>query len=278
MAAMPPTGSEVPAPAPERPRVAVVTGGGAGIGRAAARRLADEGWTVVVAGRTGATLEASCDRPGMHPVLADVTSDGSVAALFEAAGALGEVRLCLVNAGVPGPVAEFGDLAAEEFADTVAVNLTGAFRTAAAAFRAMRDQDPPGGRIIVNASIAAQVPRPRSAAYAASKAGLAGLTRVLALDGRAHGIAATRLDVGNAATGLLAGFGVAGADPAPGTRTPPGEEGPGALQPDGSHLVEPSFDVAEVARAVCYLAALPAEATVDQLTLTAAGMPFLGRG
>lgn len=256
------------APAPSTlPRVAVVTGGGAGIGREAARALADDGWLVLVAGRTAATLEETCDRPGVRAHVADVTDAAAVAGLFDAAIAWaaeegGLLGLAFVNAGVPGPTAEFGDIDTAGFRETVEVNLTGAFLTAREAFRRMRDQDPAGGRILVNGSIAAQRPRPHSAPYAASKAALAGLTQVISLDGRAHGITAGQVDIGNAATGLLDGFAAT----------------TGALQPDGSRKVEPSFPAAEAGRAVAYLASLPDSATVDRMTITAAGMPFTGRG
>ena len=170
--------------------------------------------------------------------------------------------LAAQTAGAPGPPPRRAPPDPAGFRETIDINLTGAFLTARAAFRAMAAQDPSGGRILVNGSIAAQTPRPHSAPYAASKAGLAGLAAVTSLDGRPHGITATRIDIGNAATGLLAGFGAS----------------TGALQADGSRLVEPTFPAAEAARAFVYAASLPPSAVVDQLTVTAAGMPFAGRG
>lgn len=245
--------------------VAVVTGGGAGIGAAVATALAAEGWTVRICGRTVEPLAEVCaaNPKRLSWAVCDVTDEAAVADFFAGAVAdLGRVDVAVVNAGSPGPTAPLGDIDAAGFRDTVEVNLTGAFLTAREAFRVMSSQQPAGGRIIFNASIAAQVPRPNSAPYAASKAGVAGLATVTALDGRAHGITVTRIDVGNAATGLLAGFGATA----------------GALQPDGSRKPEPSFDANEAARAFVYAASLPKGAVVDHLTITAAGMPFLGRG
>ena len=249
------------------PRVAVVTGGGAGIGREAARALADDGWLVLVSGRTAATLEGTCDRPGIRTHVADVTDEEQVEGLFDVASAWaaqegGRLGLAVVNAGSSGATGEFGDIAADDFRAAVEVNLVGAFLTARAAFRRMRDQEPSGGRILVNGSIAAQVPRPNSAPYAASKAGLNGLTDVISLDGRAHGITCGQVDFGNAATALLGGFGAT----------------TGALQADGSRRVEPSFPATEAGRAIAYMASLPDGAVVDRMTVTAAGMPFVGRG
>lgn len=253
------------APADATPRIALVTGGGAGIGAEVAAALAADGWTVRICGRTPEPLEATCaaDPARLSWARCDVTDADDVDALV--AGIIadhGRLDLAVVNAGVPGPTAPLGDVDPAGFRETIDINLTGAFLTARAAFRAMAAQDPSGGRILFNGSIAAQTPRPHSAPYAASKAGLAGLAAVTSLDGRPHGITATRIDIGNAATGLLAGFG---------TST-------GALQADGSRLVEPTFPAAEAARAFVYAASLPPSAVVDQLTVTAAGMPFAGRG
>lgn len=246
-------------------RYALVTGGGAGIGAEVAAAFAADGWTVRICGRTAEPLEAVCAADPEHLSWArcDVTDEGDVDALFAGiAEDFGRIDLVVVNAGVPGPTAPLGEIDPQGFRDTVETNLTGAFLTARAAFRAMSAQEPSGGRILFNGSIAAQTPRPHSAPYAASKAGLAGLAAVTSLDGRPHGITATRIDIGNAATGLLAGFGAS----------------TGALQADGSRVAEPTFPAAEAARAFVYAASLPPTAVVDQLTVTAAGMPFAGRG
>lgn len=246
-------------------RVALVTGGGTGIGAEVATALAADGWTVRICGRTPEPLEATCaaDPARLSWARCDVTDEADVDELV--AGIIddfGRLDLAVVNAGVPGPTAPLDEIDAAGFRGTVEINLTGAFLTARAAFRTMAAQEPSGGRILFNGSIAAQTPRPHSAPYAASKAGLAGLAAVTSLDGRPHGITATRIDIGNAATGLLAGFGAS----------------TGALQADGSRLVEPTFPAAEAARAFVYAASLPPSAVVDQLTVTAAGMPFAGRG
>ena len=249
----------------DRARYALVTGGGAGIGAEVARALVADGWTVRICGRTPAPLEAVCAEfpDALSWARCDVTDEGDVDALFAGIAAdFGRLDLAVVNAGVPGPTAPLGEIDPQGFRDTVETNLTGAFLTARAAFRTMAAQEPSGGRILFNGSIAAQTPRPHSAPYAASKAGLAGLATVTSLDGRPHGITATRIDVGNAATGLLAGFGAS----------------TGALQADGSRVAEPTFPAAEAARAFVYAASLPPTAVVDQLTVTAAGMPFAGRG
>lgn len=253
------------APADATPRIALVTGGGAGIGAEVATALAADGWTVRICGRTPEPLETTCaaDPARLSWARCDVTDEADVDALV--AGIIadhGRLDLAVVNAGVPGPTAPLGDVDPAGFRETIDINLTGAFLTARAAFRVMAAQDPSGGRILFNGSIAAQTPRPHSAPYAASKAGLAGLAAVTSLDGRPHGITATRIDIGNAATGLLAGFGAS----------------TGALQADGTRLVEPTFPAAEAARAFVYAASLPPSAVVDQLTVTAAGMPFAGRG
>jgi NAD(P)-dependent dehydrogenase (short-subunit alcohol dehydrogenase family) len=124
----------------------------------------------------------------------------------------------------------------------------------------MRDQQPRGGRIINNGSISATTPRPRSAPYAATKHAVTGLTKATALDGRQHDIACGQIDIGNAATDMTAAM------------------AEGILQADGSRRAEPRMAVEDVARAVVYMASLPLEANVPQLTVMATTMPFLGRG
>lgn len=253
------------------PRTALVTGAGSGIGRAIARALLGDGFAVTLAGRRIDQLrDTSTDVPG-HPCAphprallcaADVTDPAQVERLFAAHVAeFGRLDVLVNNAGVFGPAADVGDLTLAEWEATLAVNVTGAVLCAGAAFRQMRAQNPQGGRIINNGSISAQTPRPRSVAYTTTKHAIAGLTKSIELDGRAHGITATQLDIGNAQTGLLDAL-----------------VGPGALQADGSHRPEPAFDVAHVATTVQHLARLPLSVSVPQLTLTAAGMPFIGRG
>ncbi|WP_309081830.1 SDR family oxidoreductase [Zhihengliuella sp.] len=258
--------TDSPRPASEQPepRTAVITGAGSGIGAASARRLLAAGWNVVLAGRRSAPLEATADgHPQALAVPADVTEPDSVAALFDAAVArFGRVDVLVNNAGTFGPAVDVGDLTAAEWDAVVAVNLTGAVLCAGEAFRRMRDQRPAGGRIINNGSISAQAPRPRSVAYTTTKHAIAGLTKSIELDGRAHGITCTQLDIGNTATDMMAAIGT----------------GTGALQADGSRRTEPTFPLDEAARTIEFLASLPASASVNQLTITAAGMPFVGRG
>lgn len=245
-------------------RVAVVTGAGTGIGRATARAFLDRGWATVLAGRTPETLaEAAARHPLALCVTADVTDAASVAALFdEAVTRFGRVDAVFNNAGVPGPRGAVDEIDPAEWERTLAVNVTGAMLVAAAAVRTMKAQIPGGGRIVNNGSVSAHRPRPRTVAYAVSKHAMTGLTRAIALDGRAYGITCGQIDIGNAATALLGDLG----------------EDAGHLQPDGSRRVEPTFDVAEAARTVVFMAELPPDAVIGTVTLTAAGMPFDGRG
>ena len=246
--------------------IAVVTGGGSGIGAASALALAADGWTVVLAGRGAGALSAVADRgaglPGaLDPSPADVTDEASVRALFDGALARhGRVDLLFNNAGSGAPAHELGDVPLAEWEAVVRVNLTGVFLCTREAFRVMRDQRPRGGRIINNGSISAHAPRPRSVAYTATKHAITGLTKATALDGRAHDIACGQLDIGNARTDL------AQASEA------------GALQPDGEVRPEPLMDVDHAAAAVRYMASLPLDANVATLTVMATRMPFAGRG
>jgi NAD(P)-dependent dehydrogenase (short-subunit alcohol dehydrogenase family) len=243
-------------------RVVVVTGEGSGIGRAAAHALHAAGFRVVLAGRGEQALRATaegCD--GALIVPADVTDAAAVDALFaRALEAFGRVDVLFNNAGTFGRSARLDELADEDWDAVVAVNLTGCFRCARAAFRVMRDQDPPGGRIINNGSISAQVPRPWSAPYAATKHALTGLTKAIALDGRPLGIACGQLDIGNAATAMTGAFEA------------------GTRQADGSIAAEPTMDVRHAADAVVHMASLPPSANVLSMTVMATGMPFVGRG
>ena len=247
-------------------QIAVVTGAGSGIGAAVALALAGEGWVVVLAGRRGHALASVAERgaglPGaLDPAPTDVTDEASVRALFD--GAVRRHRrvdLLFNNAGTGAPARELDEVPLSEWSAVVAVNLTGAFLCAREAFRVMRRQRPRGGRIINNGSISAHVPRPGSAAYTATKHAITGLTRATALDGRAHDIACGQIDIGNAATEMTEGMAA------------------GALQADGSLRPEPRMDVADVARAVCYMASLPLDANVATMTVMATRMPFAGRG
>jgi len=246
--------------------IAVITGGGSGIGAASALALAGDGWTVVLAGRRPEALADVAERgaalPGvLDPVPADVTSEEDVRALFATVVARhGRVDLVFNNAGTGAPARELDEVPLAEWNAVVAVNLTGVFLCTREAFGIMRRQAPQGGRIINNGSIAAHAPRPRAVAYAATKHAITGLTKATALDGRAYGIACGQIDIGNARTDLAA----------------PSEAG--ALQPDGSVRPEPLMDVGHAAEAVRYMASLPLETNVATLTVMATGMPYVGRG
>jgi len=247
------------------PGVAVVTGAGSGIGRAAALALADRGWSVVLAGRRADALEATRDL-GSDPSRflvqpTDVSDRDQVEALFDSAvEVFGRVDLLFNNAGPGAPPVPLEDLSLEDWRRVVDVNLTGAFLCLQAAFRRMKAQDPQGGRIINNGSISAQVPRPRSVAYTATKHAMTGLTRQASLDGRAYNIACGQIDIGNAATEMTARM------------------SRGVLQADGSVAPEPTMDVGAVAEAVAYMAGLPLGANVQFMTVMATAMPFIGRG
>ena len=246
--------------------VAVVTGAGSGIGRNVTHALLDDGWAVVLSGRRSETLEetlAQNDVPRDAALVApaDVTDPASVDALFDQAAAhFGRIDLLFNNAGSFGRPSPFEDYAHEDWRTLVDTNLSGAFYCAQRAYRAMLAQDPRGGRIINNGSISAHVPRLHAVAYTATKHAITGLTRQIALEGRAHDIACGQIDVGNAATEMTAAM----------------ERG--VIQADGSIAAEATMDVANVARAVRYMAGLPLDANVLFMTVMANRMPFVGRG
>lgn len=252
-------------PALRTGKVAVVTGAGRGIGKAVSLALLDAGWRVAVAGRTPeplaelATSAAEPDRCLAVPT--DVTDEESVAALFaRVEQAFGRVDLLVNNAGAFGRSAPVTELTLAEWQAAVDVNLTGSWLCARAAFALMQRQQPRGGRIINNGSISAQVPRPESTPYAATKHAITGLTKALLLEGRAHDIAVCQIDIGNAATELTAGFAT------------------GTKQANGTLLAEPTMDVAHVASTVVHMASLPAEANIPFVTVMATHMPLFGRG
>ncbi|MFI8965082.1 SDR family oxidoreductase [Streptomyces sp. NPDC053493] len=245
--------------------IAVVTGAGSGIGRSVARALVEAGWSVALAGRRAEALEetaASLPAERVLCVPTDVTSAEQVAALFSAVrDRFGRVDLLFNNAGTfAGGGVPVEDLDPETWRAVVDVNLTGAFLCAQAAFRAMKEQSPQGGRIINNGSISAHVPRPHSIAYTATKHAMTGLTKSLSLDGRPYRIACGQLDIGNAATDMTARMQT------------------GILQANGELAVEPVMDAADVAATVVHMAALPLEANVQFATVMATTMPYIGRG
>ncbi len=244
-------------------KIAVVTGAGSGIGRAAALALLGEGYSVVLAGRRRGPLEETAAGAGAAALVVptDVSDPESVRALFAATSdAFGRLDLLFNNAGAGAPPVPLEDLTSDQWGEVVGVNLTGAFLCTQAAFRLMKAQDPMGGRIINNGSISAHAPRPNSAPYTATKHAVTGLTRSTALDGRKYDIACGQIDVGNAETDLTARM------------------KQGVPQANGETAVEPTIDPAHVARAVLYMASLPPDANVLFLTVMATKMPFVGRG
>jgi len=244
-------------------RVAVVTGAGTGVGRAAAIALAGDGFTIVLAGRRPEPLEAVAAELGEgHLVVpTDVSDPESVDHLFTSVEEhFGRVDVLFNNAGMGAPAVPLEELTVERWRKVVDTNLTGAFLCAQRAIALMKRQSPSGGRIINNGSISAHTPRPNSGPYTATKHALTGLTKSIALDGRPFGITCGQIDIGNAATPMTARMAT------------------GVAQADGSIRAEPSMDVADVGRAVAYMASLPPDANVLTMTVMAAGMPFVGRG
>jgi NAD(P)-dependent dehydrogenase (short-subunit alcohol dehydrogenase family) len=247
-------------------KVAIVTGAGSGIGRAAALALLSEGFAVALAGRRADALAESirCSGASASRALAvptDVTDPDSVRRLFhDTKDSFGRLDLLFNNAGTGAPPVPLEDLTVDQWRRVVDVNLTGVFLCTREAFRMMKDQDPRGGRIINNGSISAHAPRPLSAPYTATKHAITGLTKSTALDGRAYDIACGQIDIGNADTEMAA--------PMKG----------GVRQANGTIAIEPTMDVGAVARAVVYMANLPLEANVLFLTVMATKMPFVGRG
>jgi len=247
-------------------KIAMVTGAGSGIGRHVAVALAQNGYSLVLAGRRRERLEATGleVRQASSEVLvvpADVSDPASVRELFaKTKQAFSRLDLLFNNAGVSGAAVPLEDLPYEKWRLIVDTNLTGVFLCTQEAFRIMKSQEPRGGRIINNGSISAHSPRPNSAPYTASKHGVTGLTKVTSLDGRKYDIACGQIDIGNASTELTERM------------------KQGVPQANGAIAVEPRMDAADVARAVVYMASLPLDANVQFMTVMATKMPFIGRG
>lgn len=246
-------------------KTAIVTGAGSGVGKAAALALLEAGWQVVLAGRRSEPLlaVAAASGAGMRAlaVPADVSDPDAVQALFASAlQAFGRVDLLFNNAGVNAPGIPLEDLTVAQWKNVVDINLSGMFYCVQAAFRAMKAQVPPGGRIINNGSISATTPRPNSIAYTATKHAVTGLTKAASLDGRKYGIAVGQIDIGNAATEMAERM------------------AKGVPQANGEIAVEPLMDVAIVGQSIVYMASLPPDANVMFHTVMATRMPFAGRG
>jgi NAD(P)-dependent dehydrogenase (short-subunit alcohol dehydrogenase family) len=247
-------------------RVAVVTGAGTGIGKAVAVTLLKNGYRVALAGRRPEPLAEAIAESGAAPgraiaVPTDVTQPESVAALFDRVKTTwGRLDVLFNNAGVSAPGVMLEELTFEQWKTVVDINLTGPFLCTQAAFRIMKDQVPQGGRIINNGSISAHAPRPNSAPYTSTKHAITGLTKSTALDGRKYNIACGQIDIGNAATAMIA------------------RAAKGVPQASGEIAVEPLMDVQHVADAVLHMASLPPETNVLTMTIMATKMPYVGRG
>ncbi|WP_299814382.1 SDR family oxidoreductase [uncultured Roseibium sp.] len=248
-------------------RIALVTGGGTGIGRAMAKDLSKEGWRVVISGRRKEVLEKTAAELSAETgsevtwSAADVGDPASVRALFDdIREKFGRIDLVVNNAGISNSSVPLEDISFEEWNRVVAANLTGVFLCTQEAFRLMKAQEPRGGRIINNGSISATAPRPNSAPYTSTKHAVTGLTKSAALDGRPFDIACGQIDIGNAASDMTARM------------------SGGVLQANGEMMSEPTIDPAHIAQAVVYMASLPLDANVLTLTVMATKMPFVGRG
>lgn len=243
-------------------KIAVVTGGGGGIGRAVALALSKAGWTCAIAGRTQASLDETVSEmktPGMG-LACDVSDNAQVERFFaEVVAAYGQVDLLFNNAGIAAPAVPADELEIDAWDRLININVNGAFYCARAAFGQMRKQKS-GGRIINNGSISATTPRLFSAPYTTSKHAIRGLTKSLALDGRRYGICCGQIDLGNVSSSMGDAM------------------GQGVLQPDGSLLAEPVISVEPVCEAVLYMAGLPNDVNVLNMNVMANAMPFVGRG
>lgn len=246
-------------------KVAIVTGAGTGIGKAAALALLHDGYRVVLAGRRAEPLAEVIALSGAGEralaVPTDVSDPDSVKTLFDAAvQAFGRVDVLFNNAGVSAPGIPLEDLTLAQWKNVVDINFTGMFLCIQQAFRVMKTQTPQGGRIINNGSISATTPCPNSIAYTSTKHAVQGLTKSASLDGRRYDIAVGQIDVGNAGTDMAQKMAA------------------GILQPNGEIAIEPLMDVSIVGQSILYMANLPLEANVMFHTVMATKMPFAGRG
>jgi len=247
-------------------KVALVTGAGVGIGRAAAKALLKAGYRVVLTGRNLERLQkAITDIGGTNDnclaVACDVGQPEQVKKLFTTLKErFGRIDVLFNNAGIGAPAVPMEDLTYEQWMNVVNANLCGAFLCSQEAIRMMKSQSPQGGRIINNGSISAHAPRPMSAPYTATKHAISGLTKTISLDGRPFNIACGQIDIGNAATEMTERMAA------------------GIMQADQSIKVEPRMDVDHVGEAVLHMAQLPLESNILSMTIMATNMPFVGRG
>jgi len=246
-------------------KVALVTGAGSGIGKAAALALSNAGYSVVLAGRRIERLQETASEMGAGKVVlavqTDVSKPDSVNALFaQIKEKFGRLDVLFNNAGTNVKGTLFEDLTYEQWTSVVDVNFTGMFLCAQGAFRLMKDQTPRGGRIINNGSISAHAPRPDSAPYTSTKHAVTGLTKAISLDGRKYDIACGQIDIGNALTEFSARLAT------------------GTKQANGEIAAEAMMDVGQVANAIVHMASLPLETNVQFMTIMATKMPFVGRG
>ena len=247
-------------------KVALVTGAGAGIGKAAAKALLKAGYQVVLTGRNleklqKALIDIGGNSESCLAVACDVGKQEQVKFLFsEIKKNFGRIDVLFNNAGMGAPAIPMEDLSYEQWMNVVNANLCGAFLCSQEAIRMMKAQSPQGGRIINNGSISAHTPRPMSAPYTATKHAISGLTKTIALDGRAFNIACGQIDIGNAATEMTERMAA------------------GIIQADLSIKVEPRMDVDHVGEAVLHMAQLPLESNILSMTIMATNMPFVGRG
>jgi NAD(P)-dependent dehydrogenase (short-subunit alcohol dehydrogenase family) len=249
-------------------KVALVTGAGTGVGRAATLALMREGYAVVLAGRRKDLLEAVAREGAQTPgealtVPADVADPASIKSLFaKTREVYGRLDVLFNNAGIGAPAMPIEDIPFDKWQAVVATNLTGVFLCTQEAIKIMKAQEPRGGRIINNGSISAHTPRPGAAPYTATKHAVTGLTKQTALDCRGHDICCGQIDIGNAATPLTERM----------------VQGEGVPQPDGRKMIEARMAAEDVGRAVVYMASLPLDTNVLFMTVMANLMPFVGRG
>lgn len=247
-------------------RIAAVTGAGTGIGRSAAINLLSAGYSVALAGRRLEPLldtiqESGVDESRAIAISTDVSDLESIRSFFqEIKNKFGRLDVLFNNAGISAPRIDFEDLALEDWKRVVDTNLTGSFLCAQEAVKIMKSQDPIGGRIINNGSISAYTPRPDAVAYTSTKHAISGLTKQISLDCRKYNIACSQVDVGNAATPMTQRM------------------QNGVPQANGETMVEPTFNVDHVGQTVLQIADFPLDTNIQNVTIMATNMPFIGRG